>query len=150
MNKIIISKESNELSFKSWQEVAFHLTSKKTPISSVNAIAMLERFGWKLVSVEKDATTKGKSNIIETLIKQMAFVDKDALNELTAKRKTLLTTAKTSDDVNKVMALNIQIEVLSNPSIDRETFINKITSMYDDYIRETNNLSSITYIKEKA
>ena len=150
MNKIIISKDSNELSFKSWQEVAFHLTSKKTPISSVNAIAMLERFGWKLVSVEKDATSKGKTNIIETLIKHLAVVDKVALNELTAKRKVLLTTAKTSDDVNKVMALNNQIEALSKPIINRETFIYNITLMYDDYIKETNNFSSITYIKEKA
>jgi hypothetical protein len=97
---------------------------------------MLERMGWKLVSVEKDATSKGKTNIIETLIKQLSVIDKDALNELNKKRTDLLKTAKTSNDVNAIIELNLQIEVLSNPTIDRETFINKITSMYDDYISE--------------
>jgi ribosomal protein L11 methylase PrmA len=135
MNSIVISKGSEVLSFKSWQEVAFHLTSKTTPISSDNTMKLLVKHGWELVSVEKSSSSKSKVNHIEALIKSLMIIDKDEIKKLETERTALVKNAKTSKDMQAILDINIKIEKLSNPSIDKETFITMIGSMYDDYIQ---------------
>jgi hypothetical protein len=134
MNTIKIAKDSNELEFKNWQEVGLYLTGKNTPVSSDTVKKMLVKNGWELLSVEKNPSSKNKVNLIENLIKSLSVVDKDLIKDLQKQRETVSKNVKTSKDAQELISLNQKIEQLSNPSIDRDTFISKITSMYDDYI----------------
>jgi len=139
MNAIKIAKDSQELEFKNWQEVASHFTGKNTPVSSKTATAIVLKNGWEVISVEKTATSKVKSNIIESLLKQLNTIDKDLLKSLMTERDNIAKSVKTSQDAKKLIDINLKINEVSNPVIDKTTFIDKVSVMYDEFMQQQEN-----------
>lgn len=139
MNAIKIAKDSQELEFKNWQEVASHFTGKNTPVSSKTATAIVIKNGWEVISVEKTSSTKQKTNIIESLLKQLNTIDKELLKSLMIERDAIAKNVKTSQDAKKLIDINIKINDVSNPVLDKSSFIDKVSLMYDEFMQQQEN-----------
>ena len=139
MNAIKIANGSQELEFKNWQEVASHFTGKNTPVSSKTATAIVNKNGWEVISVEKTATSKSKSNIIESLLKQLNTIDKDLLKSLMTERDAIAKSVKTSQDAKKLIEINLKINDVSNPVLDKSILLDKVALMYDEYMQQQEN-----------
>lgn len=135
MNNIKIANGNNELTFKSWQEVGKHFSGKDTPVSSATASRMIERNGWKIVSVEKTSGTRSKGNLIESLIKRFSTVDKEKIKELQRRRNEIVKDMKTSSDATKILKINKEIEKLSNPSLTKDDLMQKLSELYDLHMK---------------
>lgn len=127
------------LTFTTWQQVGKHFTGKDTQVSSATATSIAERNGFKVISVEKVSSPKSKTNYIAGLIKQISYIDKDLLKDLQNKRNEISKNVKTSADAKKLIEINNQIEKVSNPQIDKDTFLNKVAEMYDDFMTPQEN-----------
>lgn len=134
MNAIKIANGSNELEFKTWQEVAFHFTGSKTPVSSKTATAIVQKNGWEVVSVQKLSSSKSATNHIEQLIKKFSIIDKEQIKSLKDERDMIASTITSSKDGAKIIEINKKILALSNPSIDRDTFQEQVMKLYDEHV----------------
>lgn len=130
--------KTQELTFTSWQQVGQHFTQKDTPVSSATARSIVERNGWQVISVEKVSSPKNKVNYVASLIKQLTTIDKDKLKELTTQRNEISKNVKTSKDAQKLIDINKQIELVSNPQIDKTYFLDQVSKMYDDFMTTEN------------
>lgn len=135
MNTIKIAKGQEELTFNSWQEIGKHFSGKETPVSSATATRMLERNGFKVLSVDKVRGSRSKINLVEYVLKNLNTIDKDKIKELQKQRDEAGRTARTSKEAQRVIKLNQEIEELQNPTLTKEDLITKFTSKVNEYYK---------------
>ena len=135
MNTIKIAKGQEELTFNSWQEIGKHFSGKETPVSSATATRMLERNGFKVLSVDKVRGSRSKINLVEYVLKNLNTIDKDKIKELQKQRDEAGRTARTSKEAQRVIKLNQEIEELQNPTLTKEDLITKFTSKVNEYFK---------------
>lgn len=135
MNTIKIANGKEELTFNSWQEIGKHFSGKETPVSSATATRMLERNGFKVLSVDKVRGSRSKINLVEYVLKNLNTIDKDKIKELQKQRDEAGRTARTSKEAQRVIKLNQEIEELQNPTLTKEDLITKFTSKVNEYYK---------------
>lgn len=94
----------------------------------------LEKAGFDLTTlIETEKTERTTTSIIEKLIKLCATVDKDKIKELEKERLDLVSNAKTTKDMDKILKINDQIKTLQNPVVNLEQVQAKVLELWNEH-----------------
>ncbi len=100
-------------------------------------LKFLEKAGFDISTlVETETKTRTVSSLIERFIKECATVDKAKIKELEKERHEKLVNAKTSKDMDELLAYNQKIIDLQNPTVNREQLHAKLDELYNEYLVE--------------